>query len=238
MDADTIAKFFVRTIVLKVSGTTRYGIIPVDKTGALNPNDDPPAHLLYNLLERLLPAENLVTPSRLAAILLEHVGPHAQFVATTGLTHIVAIDIETDAEALKLVVGALLSVNATKDGTNADAAVGLLLNDLVQFKEYVHGNSVWRNWKEYEAVVPAHEAVVLALAEPSTPPPAPAAEVQGGDTQAYYQEDINDFESRARTVRRGAAAAYEGEMGDTESEDDSEMVLMQIENLANPANVN
>ena len=40
--------------------------------------------------------ENLVTPSRLAAILLEHVGPYAQFVSTTGLTHIVSIDIETD----------------------------------------------------------------------------------------------------------------------------------------------
>ena len=52
MDADTIAKFFVRNIVLKVSGTTRYGIIPVDETGARNPKDDPPAHLLYNLLER------------------------------------------------------------------------------------------------------------------------------------------------------------------------------------------
>ena len=147
------------------------------------------------------------------------------------LTHIVSIDIETDAEALRLVVDALISVNATKDGTNTDAAVGLLLNDLVQFKEYAHGKSVWRNWNNV-AVVPAHEAVVLALAEPSTPPPAPAAEVQGGDTQAYYQEDFNDFESRASTVRRGAAAAYEGEMGDTESEDDAEGLLMQIENLA------
>ena len=49
-------KFFVKNIILKVSGTVGgfFCTIPIDQNGALDPEDDPVAHKLYNILRRLV----------------------------------------------------------------------------------------------------------------------------------------------------------------------------------------